>query len=472
MFARSRCAGVGLLLLAAISVPRGAQGEDWPRFRGVNGAGISTSRDVPVEFGPAKNVVWKVAAPKGTSSPIIEHGQLYFSSYEKNLRTLHCLDAATGKPRWTQSATKVREENATPPNGPATPTPAADGENVFVLYPDVGLLCYSASGQQRWRVNLPPFHSMHGIASSLMTVDGLVIVLADQLAGSYLAAYRADTGALAWKVDRADGVTGGYSTPSVYRAPGDAARLVVSGPLEVVGYDPAKGKRLWWIGGVTNAPISVPVVWHERAFVCEAVGEAIPFSLIAPLDKNKDGKISLAEVKSNVPMTRLIERIDKGWGNHKGIVGPEEWDKAWASMLNKGGLVSIELGGSGDSTQKNIRWTYGKGMPSISSALVYDDLVYVVRDGGILTTFDAQSGKLVKQSRLQSHSRQYYASPIAADGFVFLLDTEGGLSVVKAGRNWKSVSTIELGEPCWATPAICDGRLYVRTEKTIFCFGK
>jgi outer membrane protein assembly factor BamB len=463
------------LCAAALLVPFFANaslgGEDWPRFRGVNGTGVSASHNLPIEIGPKKNLVWKIASPKGSSSPIIAGGQLYFSSYEGKQRTLHCLDPATGKTRWTRSVTKLREENATPPNGPATPTPASDGKQVFVLYPDAGVVCYTPSGQEKWKVDLQPFRSMHGIGSSLMTVDGLVIVVADQLADSYMTALNAETGKQVWKSDRLDGVTGGYSTPSVYQAADGSKRLVVSGPLEVVGYDPATGKRLWWISGVTNAPISVPIVWHDRVFVCEALGEPIPFSLMASADKNKDGKISLEEVKSNVPMTRLVERIDKGWGNHTGVIGPAEWDKAWATMLNKGGLVALQLGGTGDVTKTNIRWTYGKGMPSISSPVIYDDLIYVVRDGGILTTFEAASGKLLKQARLQGHGRQYYASPIAADGKIFLIDTEGGLSVVKAGCDWTTLATSELGEACWATPAISDGRLYVRTDKSIYCFG-
>jgi outer membrane protein assembly factor BamB len=416
-------AGLICSLFASVSTA----GEDWPRFRGVNGTGVSDSHGLPVEIGAHKNLVWKIAASKGSSSPIIAGGQLYFSSYEGKERTLHCLDPATGKTRWTRSVTKVREENATPPNGPATPTPVSDGKSVFVLYPDVGVRCYSSSGEEKWKVDLQPFRSMHGIGSSLMTVDGLVIVVADQLADSYMAAYSAETGKQVWKSDRLD--------------------------------------------GVTNAPISVPIVWHDRVFVCEALGEPIPFSLMASADKNKDGKISLEEVKSNVPMTRLVQRIDKGWGNHTGVIGPAEWDKAWATMLNKGGLVALQLGGSGDVTKSNIRWTNGKGMPSISSPVIYDDLIYVVRDGGILTTFEATSGKLVKQARLEGHGRQYYASPIAADGKIFLIDTEGGLSVVKAGRDWKTLATSELGEACWATPAVSDGRLYVRTDKSIYCFG-
>ena len=470
--ARQKPFVVGLCVLLAALGTRADGREDWPRFRGVNGAGVSTSRGLPVEFGPTKNVVWKVKSPPGSSSPIIVGGKLYFSSFEGKTRTLHCLDAATGKTLWAKSVTKVRDENATAPNGPATPTPVCDGKNVFVLYPDAGLFSYSVSGEDRWHVDLAPFHSMHGIASSLVIVDDLLIVVADQLAGSYVAAYYIGTGKEAWKSDRVDGIIGGYSTPAVYRPAGEAPRLVVSGPLEVVGYDAVTGKRVWWLDGVTNTPISLPVIWHERVFLCEPVGEPVPFSIMSGLDKNKDGKISLEEVKSNVSMSRLIERIDKGWGNHTGLVGQAEWDKAWASMAHKGGLVAVELGGSGDVSQTHVRWTYRKALPSIPSALLYDDLVYVVRDGGILSAFEAASGKLVKQARVEPKSRKYYASPIAADGLIFLLDTEGGLSVVKAGRDWKPLAQNELGEACWATPAISDGRLYVRTDKSLYCFGK
>jgi len=467
----SQSVRVGMLLSVAIVGNRAAAGEDWPRFRGINGTGVSTSRGLPAEFGPGKHVLWKVDASHGSSSPIISKGLLFFSSYDGEQRTLHCLDAATGKEHWARSVKKVRQENATPPNGPATPTPATDGESVFVLYPDVGVLCYTTSGNEKWRVDLPPFHSMHGIASSLVTVDNFVIVVADQLAGSYIEALHADTGKVAWRSDRADGLTGGYSTPSVYRPKNGAPRLIVSGPLEVVAYDVVTGKRLWWISGVTNSPISVPVIWHDRVFVCEELGEPIPFSIFSSFDKNKDGKISIDEVKSNIPIKRLIERIDAGWGNHKGVVGPAEWDKAFGSYVNKGGLVALDLGGSGDVSRTHVRWSHGKSVPTIPSALVYEDLVYVIKDGGILSAFEADSGKLVKQARLNPGGRQYDASPIAADGLIYLLDADGGMSVVKAGRDWKQLRTNELGERCWATPVICNGRIYVRTSKSLFCFG-
>src|SRR5579862_3888192 len=123
----SKTACVGLLLAAVSFASRVSLGEDWPRFRGDNGSGVSASRGLPADFGPNKHVLWKVDASHGSSSPIVSKGLLYFSSYDGEQRTLHCLDAATGKERWARSVKKLRQENATPPNGPATPTPAIDG---------------------------------------------------------------------------------------------------------------------------------------------------------------------------------------------------------------------------------------------------------------------------------------------------------------------------------------------------------
>ena len=470
MFAHSSRAPFGILLIMAAVAGRAHRRRGLAPISWRESGGVSTSRGLPTDFGPAKNLLWKVDASHGSSSPIVSRGNIYFSSFDHDQRTLHCLDAATGKCAG-QTVKKIRQENATPPNGPATPTPVTNGDFVFVLYPDVGVICYTAAGVERWRVDLHPFHSMHGIASSLMTIDNLVIVLADQLAGSYIAALKTENGQIAWKSERADGLTGGYSTPSVYRPKNGQPQLIVSEPLEVVAYDPLTGKRLWWINGVTNSPISVPVIWHDRVFVCEDVGEAIPFSLMASFDKNKDGKISVDEVKSNVPMKRLVERIDSGWGNHSGAIGAAEWDKAFGGMVNKGGLVALISADPEMPRKQTFAGRIAKVCPRSRRALVYDDLVYVVKDGGILSAFEAETGKLVKQARLKPGGHQVDASPVAADGLIYLVDADGWLSIVKAGRNWQQLKSVELGEPCVATPAISDGRLYVRTSKSLFCFG-
>ena len=417
-------------------------------------------------------MIWKVDSGSGCSSPVIAGGRLYFTSFEGDTRTVRCLDASSGKTLWSDSLQKVRDENATRPGGPATCTPAANGTSLVVFFPDTGLLCYSASGTERWRVDVGPFHSMHGIAGSPILAADKVLLPADQLKGSYLAAYDLGTGALAWKVPRVDGLTGAYSTPSVFESRDGSTHVLANGPQELSAYVAATGESAWCVPGVSNAPISVPLVSGNRIFLCEPVGRAQPISMLAGLDKNKDGKLSLEEAQGSVSIFRLLERIDTERGNGDGVVEASEWDEAFGGRVNKGGLVAIDLDDAGDEVKAQVRWTYLKTAPYVSSPLVYEGVLYFVQDGGIVTTVDAENGEVLKRGRLKQGGRKFYASPVAADGKVFLVDTAGQMTVLRAGREWEQVSTSALGEPCHATPAISAARLYVRTSHTIYCFGE
>ncbi|MHC4178161.1 MAG: outer membrane protein assembly factor BamB family protein [Planctomycetota bacterium] len=448
------------------------RGEDWPRFRGPNGTGVSGTEGLPTEFGPEKNVAWKVDAGNGCSSPVIAGGRLFFTSFNADTRTVHCLDADTGKALWTRSIRKVRDENASRPNGPATCTPAADGASVVAFFPDAGLLCCSASGIQRWRADVGPFYSMHGIAASPIIAADKVALLIDQLKGSYLAAYELETGKRAWEVPRTDGLTGAYSTPSVLKSRDGSTHIVASGPGELSGYLAATGERVWSVLGVTNAPITVPVVTGNRVFSCEPVGTVTPISMLAPLDKNKDGRFSLEEAKASVPMFRLLERMDKQWGNDDGVVEASEWQAAFGGRVNKGGLVAIDLDQAADAVKAQVRWNYRKSVPYVPSPLVFDNVVYFVQDGGIVTAVNPEDGEILKRGRLKQGGRRFYASPVAADGKVFLLDTEGQMTVLRAGGQWEHLATNPLGEPCYATPALYRGHVYVRTSRTLYCFGQ
>ncbi len=138
-----------ILFAVLLVVASRVAAEDWPRFRGVNGSGVSTSTGLPDEFGPEKNVAWSVEVKAGTSSPVIVGGKLFITSLDGEDRIVQCLDAKTGQELWRQSAKKVRDENLSPPNGPATCTPAADEQNVVVFFQDTALLCYATTGELR-----------------------------------------------------------------------------------------------------------------------------------------------------------------------------------------------------------------------------------------------------------------------------------------------------------------------------------
>jgi outer membrane protein assembly factor BamB len=461
-----------ILFAVLLVVASRVAAEDWPRFRGVNGSGVSTSTGLPDEFGPEKNVAWSVEVKAGTSSPVIVGGKLFITSLDGEDRIVQCLDAKTGQELWRQSAKKVRDENLSPPNGPATCTPAADEQNVVVFFQDTALLCYATTGELRWRAEVGPFHSMHGIANSPILVGDKALLLADQIQGSYIAGYDVKSGEQVWKVDRANGVTGAYSTPSMATGHDGSQLVLASGPQGLFAYQVASGEMAFSVPGVANAPVTVPVVSGSTVYLCEPPGELEPMGKYAEgLDKNKDGKLSLEEVKRSVAFYRMLESMDQRWGNGDGVVEEAEWNAAFGTMLDQGGLVAIHLPEAG-MQEPNVQWNYKKSVPYVASPVLYDGILYLIRDQGVFMAIKATDGEVLKVGRLKKGGGQFYASPVAADGKIFVVDTAGRFTVLKAGAEWEELSATEFGEDVIATPAICDGRIYVRTKSKLFCFSQ
>ncbi len=455
--------------------PTLAQAEDWPRFRGANGTGVSTSTGLPVEIGPGRNEAWSVDVQEGTSSPVIVGGQLYLTSFVDADRTVQCLDAQTGKELWRRTVQKVREENMTRPyNGPATCTPAADGQNVVVFYQDTGLLCYTNTGDLRWHTDVGLFHSMHGMASSPIIVDDKVILLADQIQGSYIAAYDLASGAPCWKVDRPDGVTGAYTTPSVAALDDGTLLVLASGAQGLFAYRASNGEVAFTVPGVSNSPITVPIVSGSHVFLCEPAGEGESMAVyIEQFDANKDGKLALEEMKDVVSMYRMMESMDRRWGNGDGIVEETEWNAAFASLGNRAGLLSIRLPSAGGNSEPHVEWTYRKDVPYVASPVDYDGLLFLITDGGVLQAIRSDNGELVRKRRLKKGGASFFASVVAADKKLFVVDTKGRLTVLKADASCEELFSADFGdgERVIATPAICDGRIYVRTKARLYCFS-
>ena len=215
----SRVAAAGLAFATA-TLALSAQTRrqpDWIRFRGPNGSGVSTAANVPIEFGPGKNVLWRLDLPTGHSSPILFGDRLYVTGVRGTALVTFAIDRIAGKILWERAAPAEARPPVDKRNNPASPSVAVDATGIYVFFPDYGLVAYDAAGKDRWKVPLGPFNNIYGMGASPVLVGDLVVLSCDQSTGSYLLAVDARTGATRWKTPRPEAKSG-HATPIVWRA--------------------------------------------------------------------------------------------------------------------------------------------------------------------------------------------------------------------------------------------------------------
>ena len=433
---------------------------DWSRFRGPNGGGVSDKGDLPVAFGLKTNLAWRIDAPKGTSSPIVGEEQVFVTGYNGNHLLTRCLDLKTGRLLWERSVEATRTDRKTSPNDAASSTPVASAQAVHALFSGFGLITYTRDGRESWRQPLGPFTQPHGMASSPVLADDFLIVVADQVSDSYIAAFDAKSGEQRWRTPRPNFV-GGYSTP-VLRS----NEVIVAGPAELVGYSVASGERVWSVPRMGVMPIGSPVCTGNRVFVNN---DAVPpfESLVKQMksDRNGDGKITPEEFP-DPSFKEAVLAIDRVYGNGDGAVDKDEWDGALKLMRTLNALVAVEVG---RGPPKEL-WRNTKKLADAASLIFYDGVLYLVRDGGILSAIDPETGAILRQERIAGLQGRTFASPVAAGGKLCVVSESGKAAVVNAGRNWQVLSVNDLGERCYATPALADGMLLIRTEGWLWAF--
>jgi outer membrane protein assembly factor BamB len=463
-------------LLVLLSQPLLAA--DWPQFRGPGSGGKAQSpAPLPTDIAPDKHVLWKTALPLGHSSPVIVAGKIFLTAVRDNehLETL-CLDRATGKILWRVEAPHLTLEQIHGIGSYAQPSAAADAERVVVLFGSCGLFCYDHAGKLLWQQPMGPFNDEFGAAASPILAGDRVIVAQDHDTGSFVAAYDKRTGQEIWRTDRAE-FSRGYATPVVWTVEGKQ-QVVVAGTLRVVGYDLESGRELWTVRGLSRVVCASPVVGEDNTLVVAAwsaggePGERIslePFAdFLAQFDENKNGTLEASEVGSSAALKTRFAQCDRDKDGH---ITRQEYDE-FQMLFDKSqnAVLAIRPGGRGDVSQSHVRWKYEKFVPFVASPLVYQGRVYTVKDGGILTCLDAASGKPLKSGRVMG-TGNYYASPAGGDGKVYLLSQRGTLSVVADSDQWEVIHSAEFGEEVYGSPALVDGRIFLRTSGHLYCFG-
>jgi len=422
-----------------------AMAQNWPQWRGPNGLGVSALSDLPTEWSAETNIRWKSEIPgRGHSSPIVWGNRIFLSAaiegeviegakpighIRRGEPFIHpdsvagnrhhtlkaiCIDRDTGRLVWERTAYEGRVlDDRHRKNTYASSTPVTDGKYVYFFFEAEGLYCYDFNGKLIWKTSAGRIAKMglgHGISPVLH--ENLIILQCDQEDGgtdvSFMAALDKRTGKEVWRVLRDHRKT--WATPLIVRH-NDRTELIASGAETVISYDPLTGKELWRCEGVR--------------------GHAIPSTVAG---------FGMVFVSAGYPSKRAM---------------------------------GIRLGGSGDLTgSPHLAWSFDKGTAYVPSPILYGEHLYLVSDKGILTCLNARTGEVVYEGGRVPVPATFTASPVAYDGKILLTSEDGDTFVIKAGPRHEVIRTNSLGEPVYASPAISDGRIYIRGEKHLYCIGK
>jgi outer membrane protein assembly factor BamB len=476
---REAIASLAVVIFAVVGL-EGAEPSPWPQFHGPGGSGVADAEHPPTEFGPDKNVRWKVSAPSGASSPIVVGDKLVLTAFEDGKLYTIAYNRADGSEAWRAHAPAREIEPYHKTEGsPAASTPATDGERIVSYFGSCGLFCYDLNGKELWKFEMPPAATLadFGTGVSPLVVDGIVVLLRDEAKDPKIVALDAATGKLRWEKKRES--RSGFGTPAIWDTP--SGKLIVTpGYGRMIAYDLSTGDDIWHVEGMPSASCTTPVVEDGVLYYAgwspgdpeDQEFQMPTFDSLLANDADADGDGALSKKESETTMFK--DFFDNNDPNKDGLITRDEWDGMLKFIsASKNTAFALKAGGTGDVTDSHMLWKQTKGLPYVPSAILYRGQYVMVKDGGIVTVYDAKTGDQIYQKRAVA-SGSYYASPVAAAGNIYFASlTDGAFTVLKAGTDKPEVvaENPPLGERLAATPAIADDTLYVRTAGHLYAFA-
>jgi outer membrane protein assembly factor BamB len=312
-----------------------------------------------------------------------------------------------------------------------------------------------------------------GAAASPIVHDGLVFFNQDDDLAPTLFAVDARDGSIRWKIDRSE-MLAGYAVPVLCNANG-RTDLVIAGSGRLQAYDPQSGKLRWTCNTLVRTIMTSPVVKDDVIYVSvQSYGDetrTLKFALLEWLDTDQDGTLARPEVP-----VEFQTRFDQSDKNADGILQEAELDTAFQSPANLVGggstIQAVRGGGEGDVTRSHVLWNLKNRSPSnLSSPIVVGQQLFVVKKGGLSSSFDAASGQTHWELKRIRNPGDYFGSPVAGDGKIYVPGENGFIVVLAQGAELKVLAKNDIGEVCLASPAIADGRLFIRGRQSLFCFG-
>jgi len=482
------------MLLLAIATDLRA--DDWPQFRGPNCSGISaTTRPLPVRFSATDNVRWSARIGEGVGSVVVAAGRVFVSGMTADeTASLFAFDAATGQQLWQRNWQTGPLAEIHKTNSHASATPAADAQRVYFYFSTLGLQAVDAvTGNDVWQYRLPtPFFVFKwGPGMSPVLYRDLVLFCQDDDLSPAIYAIDKSTGQLRWKDDRSD-MAVNYSHPVVCTANG-RDDIVVAGTGMLIGYDPDSGRRRWYAKSLLRNIKTTPTV-QDGVIYISVQSSGIANQWLVSVDRavtgNNDGKLDQAETQAFVgelpiPEAFLERTFNRGDLNKDGFLEGRELDLAFLHPDNFAGadfsilgetaaeqmILAVRGGGQGDVTQSHLLWKHKtKHTDHIVSPFVSDGRMLLLKEGGISTVFETTSGAPLRSAQRVGAGGSYFASPVHGDGKIYLAGENGTVVVLKNSADYEELARNDLEESILATPAIADGRLFIRTRTRLMCF--
>lgn len=415
-----------LLFAAAVCCSlENSRADNWPNWRGPHGNGTSSEKNLPAEWGPSKNVAWKVALPgPAGATPVVWGKQIFLTSVNEAGELLLMAFDTAGKEQWKQVVAAGNQIARGDEGNSASPSPVTDGKHIWTFMGEGTMACYTVDGKEVWKFNLQDrygkFSIQFGMSSTPVLDNGVLYLQLIHGEGdpktreAVVVALQGETGKEVWKVDRPSDAEAenehSYASATMYDD-GKTRMLLSHGADFIVAHDLKDGHEIWRCGGLNRRDDTVLPYDPTLRFVASPV--SAPGIIVVPTAKQHP-------------------------------------------------VLAIRPDGKGDITSdaKQHLWTW-KRTPDVPTPVIVDGLVYLCMENGNLTVLEAMSGKEVYSEA--THRQRHRASPVYADGKLYLTARDGRITVVQAGREFKVRSVNELGEDQSASPAISNGTIYLRT---------